>query len=148
MTDAFEVEYVLENQRLADRITVDAWYNRTRFDGSAQRPGKRRQFPFFDFINYEGFTDVDSMSTGFRTAASWGDDPDSQLTAGVDLRQVRQELNELSSGRIGFNIFEDANSPLPRSQWTNPGLFVEKAIPVSCRLSMVAGRGSTGHAPT
>lgn len=139
VTDAFEVEYVVENQRLADRIAVDVWYNRTRFDGSAQRPGKRRQFPFFDLIQYKGFTDVDSMSTGFRTAASWGDDPESQLTAGVDLRQVRQELNELSSGRIGFNIFENANSPLPRSQWTNPGLFVEKAIPVSCRLSTVAG---------
>jgi outer membrane receptor protein involved in Fe transport len=139
VTDGFEVEYTLKNGGLIDRLTVDAWYNRTRFEGNAQRPGKRRQFPFFELMGLEAFTDVDSTSTGFRLAASWGEDEASQLTAGADLRYIKQELNEIASGRLGFNIFEDANSPLPKSRWANPGLFVEKAIPVAERLSFVAG---------
>ena len=126
VTDAYEIEYVLENQHYFDQLTVDTWYNRTRFTGNAQNPGKRKQFPFFDYIRYRGFTDVDSLSSGYRGAVSWGDEDEDQFTAGTDLRFVRQELNEISSGRLGFNIFQDANSPIPKSRWTNPGVFLER----------------------
>jgi hypothetical protein len=55
VTDGFELQYVATDSVLADRLAVEAWYNRTRFDGSAQREGKRRQFPFFDFARFVGF---------------------------------------------------------------------------------------------
>jgi hypothetical protein len=121
-TDGYEVTYIAEDQAYADRVALDVWYNRTRLDGSAQSPGKRRQFPFYDFINFTGFTDVDSMSTGFRLAATWGCVECEHVTAGVDLRYLNQELNEITSGRVGFNLWTNANSPIPRSQVFQPGV--------------------------
>ncbi|MCA9122259.1 MAG: TonB-dependent receptor [Planctomycetaceae bacterium] len=139
VTDGYEIEYTLDNQANFDRLVVDGWYNRTRFEGSAQRPGKRRQFPFYDFINFVGNTDVDSMSTGTRAAWSWGDVEANHLTAGFDFRYVKQELNEISSGRIGLAIWTDANSPIPDSYSANPGAFAEYTTPVTDRTTLVAG---------
>jgi len=139
VTDGYELSYVSERVGFCDQLDTDMWYNRTWFNGSAQRPGKRQQFPIYNYFRYVGFTDVDSLSTGFSTAASWGDDEANRLTAGVDLRYVKQELNEIASGRIGFNVFRDANSPIPRSQVTNPGVFVQQSVEVTDKLSLVTG---------
>ena len=139
VTDGYDLEYELRDQTHFDRLVVDTWFNRTRFEGNAQRPGKRAQFPMFDYIHYQGVTDVDSTSTGFSTAATWGEDGCPQLTAGADLRYIKQELNEISSGRIGFNVFQDANSPVPKSRSTNPGLFVEHVNPLTDRFEIVCG---------
>jgi len=125
-TDGCEARYVVENQPRCDRLALDAWYNRTRFEGSAQRAGKRRQFPFYDLIGFVGFTDVDSMSTGFRSTATWEGDGGDHLSVGLDLRFLEQELNEITSGRIPLGPrWVRANSPIPRSQFVNPGLFLE-----------------------
>jgi len=147
VTDGHELRYVVENQDRFDRMELDVWYNRTRFVGNAQRPGKREQFPIFNFFRYVGFTDVDSFSSGFRLATTWGDEDSPRWTAGADLRYLAQELNEISSGRIGLNIWRDANSPIPRSNWVNPGLFLEHTRPVGERLQLTAGvRGDFGEA--
>jgi hypothetical protein len=45
VTDAYELQYVLEGQNNFDELEVEVWYNRTRFEGHAQRSGKRRQIP-------------------------------------------------------------------------------------------------------
>jgi outer membrane receptor protein involved in Fe transport len=82
---------------------------------------------------------VDSYSSGFRLDTSWGKDGDPCLTLGVDLRYLAQELNEIASGRIGFVQFTDANSPLPRSDWANPGIFAEQTVPVGERLKITGG---------
>jgi len=139
VTDGYQLEYVLENQPRFDRLAIDAWYNRTRFIGSAQRPGKRRQFPFLDYMQYVGFTDVDSTSTGFQAAVTWGDVESANLTFGTDLRHLRQELNEVSSGQIVPTFWNNANSPIPRSQWTDPGIFLEQVIPIGERLVVIGG---------
>ncbi|MFP6704222.1 MAG: TonB-dependent receptor [Planctomycetaceae bacterium] len=140
VTDAYELQYVQVDQEEYDRLELDVWYNRTRFEGSAQRSGKRKTFPLFDFLNFTGFTDVNSTSTGFRTAATWGDEEDeSKLVAGVDLRHLRQELNEISSGHFGLSFWTDANSPIPRSQSTNPGLFAEHELALDDSLSLTTG---------
>jgi len=130
VTDAYEVEYVGEASRYYDRSTVDVWYNTTRFKGNAQRPGKRAQFPFLDAINYLGFTDVSSTSTGYRAAWSWffGEHA---FIVGNDFRYVTQRIDEFSTGRIGLNQFNNANSPLPRSFSANPGLFAEDVTQVN-----------------
>jgi outer membrane receptor protein involved in Fe transport len=139
VTDGYDLEYALQDTPYFDRLVISAWYNRTRFAGNAQAPGKRRQFPFFDLINYQGFTDADLRSTGYSAAVTRGEDGDPQLTAGVDLRHVNQELNEISSGRIGFNVFQDANSPIPKSRSTNPGIFLEHVRPLSDRVQVTCG---------
>ena len=138
VTDGYEVKYVAEQSRIADRFVMESWYNRTRFEGSAQRQSKRDQFPFLDFIDFVGFTDVDSTSAGYRAAWIW-ECCGERLTAGTDLRFVKQELNEITSGRIGFNIWEDANSPIPKSDMTNPGLFIEYASGTSDDTLVVRG---------
>lgn len=139
VTDAYEVEYVRVDQPHYDRLSVDAWYNRTRFEGSAQRPSKRAQFPFYDFISFVGNTDVDSLSTGMRADLTWGNEIEGELTAGVDFRYVKQELNEISSGRILPAIWMDANSPIPDSYSANPGLFAEYVKPVNDTTSLTLG---------
>jgi iron complex outermembrane recepter protein len=140
VTDGFELQYMSEEERFCDELLVEGWYNNTRFEGNAQSAGKRQQFPFLNYIRYTGHTDVNSSSSGFRSAATWkSDDEESALTAGVDMRHIGQELNEISSGRIGFNMWIDANSPIPRSEWINPGLFAEYETAVGDRLTMVAG---------
>lgn len=148
VTDAVDVDYVIENQAAFDRLSVDLWFNRTRFNGDAQRPSKREEFPFFDFIDLVAFTDVDSTSTGYRVASTWGDDDGPNLTAGTDFRYLRQELNEISSGRFGLNVFTDANSPIPKSQAPNPGIFVETHAPANERLTVTAGARADYVAPS
>ncbi len=128
VTDGYEIVYIDPDPEYSDRLETEIWYNRTRFEGDAQSLAKRAQFPFLNRINYVGFTDVDSMSTGYRRARTWGTDPDQgRLSVGHDLRFIKQELNEISSGTsLGLPIpFNDRNSPIPRSFSVNPGLFFE-----------------------
>jgi len=134
-TDGYELEYIVEDPSYCDWLELDLWYNRTRFDGSAQRSGKRLQFPYYVEIGFTGQTDVDSMSTGFRLASTWGSPECESLTAGIDLRYLKQELNEITSS----NTWANANSPIPRSYQANPGLFVEYGVPVHERVDITAG---------
>ena len=127
VTDAYEVAYIDENPFLSDRMAMEVWYNRTRFEGNAQDPAKRDQFPLLDRISYVGFTDVDSLSTGYRQAFKWEPNDAYRFTIGHDLRFIKQELNEIASGTsLGLPIpFVDQNSPIPRSFSVNPGVFFE-----------------------
>ncbi len=141
VTDAYEVEYVNLDPGILDidSLGIEGWWNNTRFRGSAQRTGKRRIFPFLDFISYRGETDVDSTSTGFKVEAARDFDEYGTTTAGVDLRVVRQALDEFSSGMLGVSTFTNANSPLPKSYSANPGLFIEHSLPVDDDFQLTAG---------
>lgn len=142
VTDGYELTYVLENQTYFDRLCLDTWYNRTRFEGNSQRPSKRRQIPQLDDpLQFVGFTDVDAMSTGFRLVTSWGDPNDAQLTAGVDLRRLSQQLNETDLSPLLFTSIADQNYnfPIPRSHSTNPGLLAEGVLPPAERLTIKTG---------
>ncbi len=129
-TDAYGLEYVLEDQLYYDRLTANGWYNRTRLNGSAQSNSKRREFPFMDEIGFIGDTDVDAMSTGYRFMTSWLADAREQFSLGTDLRFVNQELNEITSASGLFPFIAGwpmSNSPIPDSNWVNPGLFAQYA---------------------
>lgn len=139
VTDGYETTYTLVDQPNFDRLEIETWYNRTRFEGNAQQPGKRRQFPFYDLIGFTGFTDVDSLSTGVKAALTWGELDDQHLTTGVDFRYVKQELNEITSGRIGANIFAGVNSPVPDSYIGNPGIYAQYSNPIADRTTLNAG---------
>ena len=151
VTDGYDLTYILENQAWFDRFALDTWYNETRFAGNSQRPGKRRQIPQLDDpLGFEGYTDADAMSTGFRLTTMWGQPDDVHLTAGVDLRRLSQRLNEVNlSPLIDPSIQKDDEGnyiwpeffrfPIPRSHSTNPGLLVEGVLPVTERLTVKSG---------
>ncbi len=162
VTDGYDLRYVQENHAYFDRLVLETWYNRTRFAGDNLRPGKRRQVPILDMFLQNPFnpgdfgslvatTDVDAMSTGFRLAMSWGEPGFTQVTTGVDLRYLKQQLNEFSA-IAGFNpplppippfdtppFTGPQNKPIPRSHSSNPGLFIEGVTPVNDRLVVRAG---------
>ena len=127
VTDAYEVAYINEDPYLSDRSETEVWYNRTWFEGESGSPAKRAQFPLLSALRYTGSTDVDALSTGYRRALTWKEDIGFRFTFGHDLRFIKQELNEVSSGvSFGRPIpFVDRNSPIPRSFSANPGLFFE-----------------------
>jgi len=148
VTDGYNVRYLIEDQCSFDRFTVDAWYNRTRFEGNAQRSGKRKQIPELDdalFGDLDGdglndvpgvaVTDVDQSSAGFRAALTWGFADQPQLTLGVDLRRVGMELNDIEPLRPAA----EQNFPIPDSHAANPGLFVEHTLPWTDRLKFKSG---------
>lgn len=139
VTDGYEATWTLEELDFSDRLVVDAWHNGTRFDGSAQRSGKRAQFPFYDEITYFGVTHVRSMSSGYRAAFEWDLDVATQFSAGTDLRFIRQSLDEIASIDDGFFVISNANSPIPKSHSANPGLFAELTSDLSDRLSVTLG---------
>ena len=124
VTDGFQLTYTHETSEFCDRFVIDGWFNRTRFEGNSQ--DKQSQFVAFANLNFVGNTDVDSSSSGYRTALVWdGTLTKGKLSMGSDLRFIDQELNEISSGNLGFNDWNDANSPIPSSYNVNPGLFIE-----------------------
>ncbi len=135
VTDAYEVVYSEEGQRYYDRLSVETWYNRTRFDGDNLRPGKRRLIPTLDLLNVVSTTDADAMSTGYRIALNWDDTLIGNVTAGTDLRYLKQRLNEFNSLLGGPSL----NFPIPPSHSSNPGLFVQSEMPISDRLDLTAG---------
>ncbi len=153
VTDAFEVTYVLEDQSYFDRFTAETWYNRTRFQGDARNPAKIRQIPSIPLVTDNLQTDVDSMSTGYTTAMTWGAQDAMHLVAGTDFRFLKQGLNETNDFTVdvdaglaaalgiapGIYNFIDANSPIPRSHWSNPGLYTELTLPADDRFLVKAG---------
>lgn len=143
VTDGYDVTYTQRDVGGLDAVVTDGWYNRTRFQGSALNPQKQSFFPVLNIIDYVGTTDVDSMSTGYRQSFVLGglSSDGFQLAAGHDLRWIKQELNEISSGTtLGLPLpFNDRNSPIPRSYMANPGLFVDYQEELGERLGVNFG---------
>jgi len=127
VTDGFEVEMGLVEEQYFDKLALELWYNRTRFEG-VQGPNKRIQFPLLDDIDYTGFTDVDAASIGYRLSCIWGDPTEDSFTIGTDLRLIKQDLEEIASGDLGLGTFVDTNSPIPKSYSVDPGVFLERFI--------------------
>lgn len=127
-TDGFEIETGLVDELYFDRLAVEFWYNRTRFNGF-QPPSKRIQFPLLQQLGYNATTDVDSSSLGYKAFCSWGDPEDDLLSIGSDLRLIRQDLNEITQSSNTFPpIASNANSPIPKSYSVDPGIYVERFV--------------------
>ncbi|HND52808.1 MAG TPA: hypothetical protein PLV92_10445, partial [Pirellulaceae bacterium] len=100
VTDGFELKYALDDQPEFDRLTLEGWYNRTRFAGDTSRPGKNRQIPTLRTVfgltpDQYLTTDVDGMSAGYRGAVTWGGEGEATLTVGTDLIRQGQQLNDI-----------------------------------------------------
>src|SRR5205085_67645 len=134
-TDAYSGRYVLEKQEYFDRLSLEGWYNYTRFDGDNLRTGKRAQIPLIELSQFNGFTDASIISPGFRNAITWGEDKHPQVTAGVDLRYLSQHLNEFDF----FQRVARTNFPIPQSHSIDPGVFADGVLPLGDRWTLKAG---------
>ncbi len=139
VTDAFELTYLATDHGWSDGLELDLWLNDTRFRGNSDSPHKLTQFPMLGLFNYQGITNVESVSQGLKLASEWKRNESKDVTAGFDLRHVRQQLDEIASGRIGFNVFQDANSPIPKSESMNPGFFLEQVHRKSDDITVRSG---------
>ena len=138
VTNAFEATWVHTQLDFADRVEVETWINDAQLIGDAQNPAKRQSFPLLSNRSYVGFTDVNSLSTGARAAATWQLEPTRELSAGADVRVLRQELDEISSLVNPFAI-NNRNSPIPQSVSVNPGLFAKLTDQTWDRLTLETG---------
>lgn len=143
ITDLYTARHVLENQEYFDRLSSEVWYSYTRFNGNNFSPGKRQQIPLLNdpAIGFEGITDGDVILPGFREMITWGTQGNAQLTLGVDMRYVRQKLNEYDTSVSNLLAVGRAtvNNPIPRSHWSNPGLFLDDVLPVTDNLTLKSG---------
>ncbi|MBB3206503.1 hypothetical protein FHS27_002312 [Rhodopirellula rubra] len=144
VTDGYEVTYTNEMPSFADRFTAEVWYNRTRFEGNTNRPGKHRQIPLLQQTFYpsviganDGFTttDGDALSGGYRMDSTFLTGS-GQISVGTDLIYLNQELNE-------FDVYDpdtnDNNYPIPRSDSLDIGLFIEKITEVTDDVLVTGG---------
>ncbi len=165
VTDGFEVRYTNEAPPIFDLVTVDGWYNRTRFNGDTSRAGKTRQIPTVNFnhdlVPAPGvvptmpgqflLTNVDGMSAGYRIAGTWGDPAGEQTTIGTDLIRLGTQLNDISPAHtlvippplpflppIIIPV-PTRNFPIPRSRSLDVGLFADHTRPVNDQLTINMG---------
>lgn len=152
ITDGFVANWRTTDQPYFDNLAFDAWYNRTRAEGSGGSPSKQALYnSVFNAPSPGGFitlprggsTDFDVMSIGYRLSLAWGEAESGQLTLGHDLRHVEQGLNETQTRPTGTGAFrtgtESVFALLPRSESTNPGLFAEWQAPVADRWTIRTG---------
>jgi outer membrane receptor protein involved in Fe transport len=145
VTDGFSTTYSIVNQPEVDLLTLEGWYNATRFNGDTFGAGKNRQIPSlasnlapFGFAGPgNAITDVDAYSSGYRFAASWGDAEIAQTTLGTDFIYLGQQLNDIENPTAA--LFPAANFPIPRSHSGDIGVFAEQTGQISDRLNVNVG---------
>jgi iron complex outermembrane recepter protein len=143
VTDGFDVEYILKDQELFDRLVVDTWYNQTRFEGSTRRRSKNQQIPVLltslgknngNPADSFAITDVDAYSAGYRGAVTWAQTDDLALTIGTDLTYLGQQLNDVEPNRPGRTNF-----PIPRSHSADVGAFIELQFSIGDQTQITSG---------
>lgn len=151
VTNGFELRYTLKDQPNFDLLTLEGWYNQTRFVGDTSRPGKnqlirslRESFLMSD-TDYLT-TNVNGMSAGYRAASTWGQPDAPKLTVGTDLIRVGQELTDVAPSHQaflgGFPLLFDIsreNRPIPQSHTLDFGLFAEHSLPYDNGLTLKTG---------
>ena len=139
-TDGFTATFQIEEQQGFDRLELEGWYNQTRFDGDNLRAGRRRVLPLeiSGVIELVGSTAVSAYSTGYRLALEWGDRSTGILTAGTDLRYLSQQLDEFNQITVFGLTFSDS-AQIPKSQSSNPGVFLEYDSSISSRWTIRSG---------
>lgn len=140
-TDGFELSYTAGNGDWYDSAFATTWYNQTNFQGRANAAKAERFTPLFNraSFNPDSRTLVNSQSAGYRTGLNWEAD-NAVLTVGTDLRFIRQHLDEFTQFvAVQNNMPVDPNSPVPKSNQLNPGLFVEASLGTSSATTWTAG---------
>jgi outer membrane receptor protein involved in Fe transport len=149
ITDGYGLRYILENQEYFDRFEVTAWYNYTRFNGDDFNPAQRAFIPVLNGVSVNGstplilnaFTDGDVTSEGLRQFITWGKAKCPQLTLGMDVHYLSNQLNEFDQTSFPNTGTASAttNAGIPRSHSLDPGVFADGVWPVGKSLVFKGG---------
>lgn len=160
VTNAYELSYVNDCPCYSDRIESEVWYNHTEFAGDNLAPSKRHQIPGldgtftapppFNTVNtsLNGFTDVESMSTGYSMSANWECHNCGNFKVGSDMRYLTQSLTEITQNELTPPVFPvfPVVSTIPNTSSVNPGFFVEREIYLNpCTTVRMGGRIDMVH---
>ncbi len=161
-TDAVNLSYISEDPCKCSTLTVDTWFNSTRYNGDTTRAGKRRPYPVVDRVEYAldalaiaqgalppgslgttgfvGSTFGDLSTTGARAVKKYGNEQETQVILGADFRYTTQKIGE--NIVISNNpLISDVPTNMPRAESIDPGLFTEVELPwLSCLTTRVGGR--------
>lgn len=88
---------------------------------------------------FAAYTEAFAKNTGFRIAPTWGDVDDAQLTMGIDLHYVEQQLNEFDDFAADIPPLVFDNYPVPRSHMIDIGMFAELTAVVNSRWRFTTG---------
>ncbi|MBL8821937.1 MAG: TonB-dependent receptor [Planctomycetia bacterium] len=167
-TEAYSVRYTLRDQRMFDRMYLDAWYNTTVADGFTA-PAAKQSFvrrllnvsfnedpdpPYFNSFTDQSTSHMSNKSLGSRVSFLWGGSKGGPtLIAGADISILGQNLVEnirftqVSGDNINTgvpvsqsdnNVFTQTQT-IPNTSLVNPGLFTELTLPFGEQLKVRAG---------
>ncbi len=157
VTDGFNLRLVDESPDGPwSRLTLEGWFNRTRYEGDTdtttgktstmarvERALERSLTVGIGTVNFRGDTYGDQMSTGARSAMTFGDLEESYMTLGADYRYLEQRTSErfftTVSGAPATAPLDDFSTNQPRSWMTDPGAFVEASTPLSSYWTVTTG---------
>lgn len=139
-TDGLELSYNVQGVDGDSSAFVETWYNQTNFQGQANEAKAAR---FTPLLTRQGFTGpatlVNSQSAGYRAGLTWESDR-AVLTVGTDMRFIRQHLDEFTDFVALQNMMQvTPNSPVPKANQLNPGLFVEASTQTDSATTWTAG---------
>jgi outer membrane receptor protein involved in Fe transport len=152
VTDAFELTYRRWNNGMScgsgacpddvtDLLTIETWYNQTRFKGNAQGSGKRAFMPRLTTVIglTTGLTEGYNQSMGVSIDKTWFQDAGGTVSLGVDTRYLKQGLNEFDAATT-FVPTTLNNFPIPDAFQVNPGLYIESSKPIGDLTIRSGGR--------
>lgn len=141
VTNGFLARYTNEYGAFADKTTVEAWYNETRIGQNAEFPGVTID-PTPPPLTLDIAQQTYQNSLGGRYALTFGDVECDHTIVGVDVRSVKQSIQETDQFReagatiVGGGPFE---FDVPNSEQVNPGLFIQREVVVSDPLTVTYG---------
>ncbi len=159
-TDNFALS-LIHDDGCCVKWTTTLWYNHTGYSGDTRNEGKRLDFfPVLQRVDDAltraassnsqlyliGETFGDYTSTGLRTAKTYGETGDTQLSVGADFRYLEQHIREEynSDGATPDAALNPAGADYfytnqPRSNLIDPGLFAELSLPTTDFLTTRLG---------
>jgi len=142
IADAFALRLDVEDHVHFDKLSVNGWYNLSRFQGAVANktfdPNDPRFFfpppdPLFNFRFARVVSAGNTASAGGRAKVSWGDVDAEMLTLGTDVIVERQTYLET---RLDATFAEFG---VPKGRQYDTGIFLEGQGAASDRLTLKAG---------
>ena len=148
--DALSLHYKHEDPYGYTTTRVMGWYTRSRMSGDTV-PQQPAPYDVMDRVN-EAINELnltngadlfaatrgDVTTTGGRVSRTWGPDGEFQWTVGGDARYVSQRIQEDFADRGGV-LGAPFTTKLPRSSFTDAGIYTELVMPWSSYFQSTAG---------
>jgi len=154
-TDNFGLTLRTDDEANSRYDRVDAWYNRTWFNGNTNNVSKR-SFHVIDRVegalgnyfgvspadtSFAGYTNGDYVSTGGRVGRTLGDAGEMQLQFGADARYLEQHIGETFTAFDTLNNVQllDVATNLPRANMVDAGIYGQWIVPLTSNWKTSVG---------